>query len=129
MFLVPPLHYTKEEILEAYFNLAPYGGNVEGVKAASLIYFHKVPGKLTQAEAILLSTIPQNPGKRRPDRDGNRGCTDSDTRPAAANQFPAAATADQPTAATTDQPPGAHVAQRLGAEHRCKASAHPGAHP
>ncbi|MBN2528893.1 MAG: penicillin-binding protein 1C [Deltaproteobacteria bacterium] len=60
------MHYTKEEILEAYFNLAPYGGNVEGIKAASLIYFGKSPQNLTQSEAILLATIPQNPAKRKP---------------------------------------------------------------
>ena len=64
------MHYSKKEILEAYFNLAPYGGNVEGIKAASLIYFGKSPKSLTQAEAILLATIPQNPAKRKPDAHG-----------------------------------------------------------
>ena len=36
-------HFSKEEILEAYFNLAPYGGNVEGLGAAAMVYFHKIP--------------------------------------------------------------------------------------
>ena len=56
--------YTKDEILEAYLNLAPYGGNIEGIHAASQIYFHKRPSELTTIESITLSTIPQNPTKR-----------------------------------------------------------------
>ena len=56
--------YPKDEILEAYLNLAPYGGNIEGAAAASQIYFHKRPGDLTTIESITLSTIPQNPTKR-----------------------------------------------------------------
>ncbi len=58
--------YTKDEILEAYVNLAPYGGNVEGVAAASLIYFGKRAGKLTLEEALTLAVIPQNPVHRNP---------------------------------------------------------------
>lgn len=61
------IHYTKDEILEAYLNLAPYGGNIEGVGAASLIYFNNPADKLTLPEALTLSIIPQNPGKRTPD--------------------------------------------------------------
>lgn len=61
------MHYSKDQILEAYLNLAPYGGNVEGVGAASLIYFNKSAHHLTLSEAITLSIIPQNPGKRTPD--------------------------------------------------------------
>jgi len=56
--------YSKDEILEAYLNLAPYGGNIEGVSAASQIYFHKRAKDLTTIESITLSTIPQNPTKR-----------------------------------------------------------------
>ena len=56
--------YAKDDILEAYLNLAPYGGNIEGVAAASQIYFHKRPDELTTIESITLSTIPQNPVKR-----------------------------------------------------------------
>lgn len=58
--------FDKDTILEAYLNLAPYGGNIEGVAAASLIYFNTLPGQLTSAEAITLAVIPQNPGKRFP---------------------------------------------------------------
>ena len=60
-------HYTKAELLEAYLNLAPYGGNVEGVGAASLIYFHKEARVLTLAEALTLAVIPQNPATRAPE--------------------------------------------------------------
>src|SRR5262249_55533671 len=57
-------HYSKSEILEAYFNLAPYGRNIEGVAAASQIYFDRQPARLTQPEAIALSVIPQSPTRR-----------------------------------------------------------------
>jgi penicillin-binding protein 1C len=56
--------YGKRELLEAYLNLAPYGGNVEGVGAASLIYFHKRASQLTLGETLSLAVIPQNPKKR-----------------------------------------------------------------
>ncbi|GHV50147.1 penicillin-binding protein 1C [Deltaproteobacteria bacterium] len=59
-------HYSKKEILEAYFNLAPYGGNIEGCGAASRIYYQKAPGKLTLVEALSLSGVPQNPTRRNP---------------------------------------------------------------
>lgn len=58
------LFYTKDEILETYLNLAPYGGNIESIGAASLIYFNKPASALTKIEAITLATIPQNPTKR-----------------------------------------------------------------
>src|SRR5207253_8296462 len=50
-------HYSKAEILEAYFNLAPYGRNIEGAGAASEIYFGKSPASLTAPEAVALSVI------------------------------------------------------------------------
>lgn len=58
------LFYSKDEILEAYLNLAPYGGNIESIGAASLIYFDKPASNLSKIESITLSTIPQNPTKR-----------------------------------------------------------------
>jgi penicillin-binding protein 1C len=60
---------TKDQILSIYFNRAPYGGNLEGVRAASLAYFGKEPRRLTPAEAALLVALPQSPERRRPDRD------------------------------------------------------------
>ena len=56
--------YSKRDILEAYLNLAPYGGNIQGVGAASLIYFHKRALQLTLPESLTLAVIPQNPNKR-----------------------------------------------------------------
>jgi penicillin-binding protein 1C len=60
---------SKDQILTLYLNLAPYGGNIEGVRAASLAYFGKEPARLTIAEAALLVALPQSPEARRPDRD------------------------------------------------------------
>ena len=59
---------TKKQILDVYATLAPLGGNVEGVRAASLLYFQKEPRDLTLAEAATLIAIPQMPEGRRPDR-------------------------------------------------------------
>ena len=56
--------YNKHDILEAYLNFAPYGGNIEGVGAASLMYFHKRAIDLTLPEAFTLAVIPQNPAAR-----------------------------------------------------------------
>ena len=58
----------KDEVLALYLALAPYGGNLEGVRAASLAYFGKEPRKLSLAEAALLVALPQSPELRRPDR-------------------------------------------------------------
>jgi len=58
----------KDEILRLYLRLAPFGGNLEGVRAASLAYFGKEPRRLSVAEAALLTAIPQSPETRRPDR-------------------------------------------------------------
>ncbi len=59
---------SKDEILSLYLTLAPYGGNLEGIRAASLAYFGKEPRKLSLAEAALLVALPQSPELRRPDR-------------------------------------------------------------
>ncbi len=59
---------TKGEILDLYLTLAPFGGNLEGVRAASLAYFGKEPKRLSTAEAALLVALPQSPEARRPDR-------------------------------------------------------------
>ncbi|WP_422382935.1 penicillin-binding protein 1C [Roseibium album] len=60
--------YSKEDILRLYVLRAPFGGNLEGVRAASLTWFGKEPGRLTVAEAALLVALPQSPEARRPDR-------------------------------------------------------------
>lgn len=60
--------YSKRDVLAIYLTLAPMGGNLEGVRAASLAYFGKEPRQLSAAEAALLVAIPQSPERRRPDR-------------------------------------------------------------
>lgn len=57
-----------DEILRLYLTLAPMGGNVEGFRAASLLYFGCEPSALTRAQAALLVSLPQSPARRRPDR-------------------------------------------------------------
>src|SRR5690625_251820 len=60
----------KAEILQLYLTLAPFGGNIEGVRAAALSWFGKEPRRLTPAESALLVALPQSPQARRPDRHG-----------------------------------------------------------
>ncbi len=59
---------SKVEILDLYLMHAPYGGNLEGIRAATLSWFGKEPQRLTPAEAALLVALPQSPNARRPDR-------------------------------------------------------------
>ncbi|MFL5173877.1 MAG: penicillin-binding protein 1C [Microvirga sp.] len=59
---------SKPEILALYLTLAPYGGNLEGTRAATLAYFGREPKRLSFAEAALLVALPQAPETRRPDR-------------------------------------------------------------
>jgi penicillin-binding protein 1C len=61
-------HLSKRQILALYLRLAPFGGNIEGVRAASLAYFGKEPRRLSIGEAALLVALPQSPEQRRPDR-------------------------------------------------------------
>jgi penicillin-binding protein 1C len=63
---------SKRETLALYLTLAPYGGNLEGVRAASLAYFGHEPETLTPAEQALLIALPQSPEARRPDRHPDR---------------------------------------------------------
>lgn len=60
-------HYTKPQILTFYLNLAPFGGTIEGVQAASYTYFGKPAKQLSDAEAALLAVLPQAPTRYRPD--------------------------------------------------------------
>jgi len=59
---------SKDQVLGLYLTLAPFGGNLEGVRAASLAYFGKEPSRLSAAEAALLVAIPRSPEWLRPDR-------------------------------------------------------------
>jgi penicillin-binding protein 1C len=65
-------HLTKDQILTLYLNHAPFGGNIEGVRAAAFAWFGKPPARLTPAQAALLVAIPQSPEGRRPDRHPDR---------------------------------------------------------
>ncbi|EKE73097.1 penicillin-binding protein 1C, partial [Gallaecimonas xiamenensis] len=58
------LRYSKHDLLEAYLNLAPMGGNIEGVGAASQIYFHKDASELSLSESLSLAVMPQSPARR-----------------------------------------------------------------
>ena len=60
------LHYSKQEILQMYLSLAPFGSNIEGVKAAALLYFGQTPQALSLAQVATLSIIPNNPRLLRP---------------------------------------------------------------
>lgn len=64
--LLVEYYYSKEEILEAYLNTAPYGANIEGIGSAARIYYRVPPSELSPAQATLLSLIPQNPTLRAP---------------------------------------------------------------
>ncbi len=60
------MHYTKEEILQLYLDLLPFGGNMEGLKAASLLYFGKPPALLSLAQVVTLTIIPNRPSSLKP---------------------------------------------------------------
>lgn len=60
--------YSKKDILRMYFELAPYGGNIHGIKAATWKYYGKSPKGLTLPESALLAGLPQSPSRLRPDR-------------------------------------------------------------
>src|SRR5262249_14083057 len=116
-------HLDKAQILDAYLTLAPYGGNVEGVRAAARAYFGKEPDRLTDAEAALLVALPQAPEALRPDRRpvGARQARDRILQrmielgvltPAAAREARQQAVADSRFAAELHAP---HLAERLRA--------------
>ncbi len=65
-------HYGRRAVLTMYLTLAPMGGNIEGVRAASLIYFRREPADLTAAQAAMLVALPQHPTRLRPDRHAAR---------------------------------------------------------
>jgi penicillin-binding protein 1C len=70
--------YSKDEILSFYLTLAPFGGNLEGVRAAALSYFGKPPSQIDLSEAALLVALPQSPVKQRPDRHAIRAARGRD---------------------------------------------------
>ena len=114
---------SKDEILTLYMNRAPFGGNIEGVRAAAYAWFGKPPARLTAAEAALLVAIPQAPESRRPDRHPEAARTARD-RVLARMARDGFLTAEEATAALTERSPAGrrefpilapHLADRLRA--------------
>ncbi len=68
--------YSKDEILQLYLNLVPYGGNIEGVKSASVLYLKKAPDHLSLAEITALSIIPNRPSSLVPGKYNDRILTE-----------------------------------------------------
>ena len=65
--------YSKRDLLETYLNVVPFGGNVQGVGAASLVYFGKPPDRVTLGEALTLAVVPQRPASRAGRRSSDAG--------------------------------------------------------
>ena len=72
--------YSKHDILEAYLNLVPFGGNLQGVGIASRVYFGKQPAQIDLAEAVTLAVIPQRPTARASRNPQNSGLLSARTR-------------------------------------------------
>ncbi len=112
---------SKQQILDLYLVLAPYGGNIEGTRAASLAYFGKEPKRLSTAESALLVALPQAPETRRPDR-FPKSAAAARNRVIARLNAEGIVNADQANAAAAEEAPkgrlafpmlAAHVAERL----------------
>ncbi len=97
---------SKDQILNLYLHLAPFGGNLEGLRAASLAYLGKEPYRLTPAEAALLVALPQSPEGRRPDRNV-QAAGDARDRVLARAVMAGVIDADQGRAARTEPVPAA----------------------
>jgi penicillin-binding protein 1C len=107
---------SKDQILALYLSLAPFGGNLEGVRAASLAYFGKEPRRLTLGEAALLVALPQSPEARRPDRSADAARAARDRvleRMAAAGIIPA----DEVARAAAEPAPAARKPMPVLAPH------------
>ena len=118
------IHLTKDEILQLYLNLIPYGGNIEGLKSASLLYFSKPPVLLSLAELTTLTIIPNRPSSLRLGIDNERVVQE---RNRWLNRFRAARVYDEATIADAIAEPltayrhdapqlAPHLSRRLRAE-------------
>lgn len=108
--------FSKDEILRLYLTLAPYGGNLEGARAASLSYFGREPKRLTFAEAALLVALPQSPEARRPDRSSSAARTARDRVLDRAAER-GIITADEASAAKNERVPSSRRAFPMVAAH------------
>ncbi|GHF41675.1 penicillin-binding protein 1C [Seohaeicola zhoushanensis] len=115
---------SKDEILRLYLTHAPFGGNIEGLRAATFAWFGKEPRRLTPAEAALLVALPQSPETRRPDRNAAAARAARDrvlARSAAqgaleAGEAAAALRSPVPTAMRPFPQLAAHLGDRMRAE-------------
>jgi len=107
----------KDAILDLYLTLAPFGGNIEGVRAATLTWFGREPRRLTPAQAALLVALPQSPETRRPDRHPTRAKAARDrvlARAVGSGALPPGdARAARTEAVPTARRPFAHLAAHL----------------
>jgi penicillin-binding protein 1C len=125
--------YGKRDILGMYLTLAPYGGNVEGVRAASLGLFGKPPRHLTAGEAALLVALPQSPTHLRPDRAPERARAARDKvleRAVTAGLLDRRAAAEAgaepiPTERIAMPAHAPHLAEALKAQHRADSPGRP----
>ena len=107
---------SKDQVLALYLSLAPFGGNLEGIRAASLAYFGKEPRRLSLSEAALLVALPQSPEARRPDRSVEAARNARDRvldRIVAAGRLPA----DEAAQAKREAVPGGRRAMPMLAPH------------
>jgi penicillin-binding protein 1C len=107
---------SKQQILDLYLTLAPYGGNIEGTRAASLAYFGKEPRRLSTAESALLVALPQAPETRRPDRHPQRAAT-ARNRVIARLANDGLVNTDQAEAASLEEAPKGRLAFPMFAPH------------
>ncbi len=116
------IRYSKRDILGMYLMLAPFGGNVEGVRMAALAYFQREPAELTAGQAALLAALPRSPERLRPDRHPDAAKAGRDTlvaRLGRQNSIPA----EMSAAATAEEIPvrrqayglAPHLARHLAA--------------
>ncbi|WP_417681929.1 penicillin-binding protein 1C [Roseibium sp.] len=110
---------SKNQILSLYMLRAPFGGNLEGVRAASLVWFGKEPSRLTPAEAALLVALPQSPEARRPDRFAARA-TDARDRVLERAVKAGVLTTDEAVAARQDRVPDRRRAMPFLAAHAAR---------
>jgi penicillin-binding protein 1C len=124
-------NFSKTEILDLYVALAPFGGNLEGTRAASLAWLGKEPKRLSTAESAFLVALPQAPELRRPDRFAE-AARRARQRVLARTGQSGLVTADEATAAMAEPVPhmrhpfpnlSPHLAEQMVAERR-EARAH-----
>ena len=115
------MKYSKAEILQLYLNIVPYGGNIEGIKAASLLYFGRMPDKLSLSQIVSLAIIPNRPVSLSPGKNNEKVVQSRNkwlSRMKSSHIFPANEIDDaihEPLEATRTQPPrlAPHFANRM----------------